>query len=152
MELEQTNLQKFKCQGYCLGGECWSSELNSASGKAKLNTLLLREIYLLCCSLLLKVSLWNIPYWNHKNFQDLANPHLSTGVLSLMFYALQHNITQARATYCTKWNPWKFLMRYWLLWKKQIFSSFLAYLISKYYIANSIVLIKITLDKANWLW
>ena len=21
-ELEQTNLKKFKCQGYCLGGEC----------------------------------------------------------------------------------------------------------------------------------
>ena len=33
--------------------------------------------------------------------------------------------------------------------KKIFFSSFLAYLISKHYIANSIVLIKITLDKAN---
>ena len=33
--------------------------------------------------------------------------------------------------------------------EKKFFSSFLAYLISKHYIANSIVLIKITLDKAN---
>ena len=40
-------------------------------------------------------------------------------------------------------------MRYWLLQKKNFFSSFLAYLISKHYIENSIVLIKITLD--NWL-
>ena len=70
---------KFKYQRYCLGGECWSSELISALGKAKLDTLLLREICLICCSPLLKVSLWNIHYLNHKHFQDLQNPHLSTG-------------------------------------------------------------------------
>ena len=83
---------------------------------------------------------------------DVPGENLFLQLVLHIQYCDLDNITQARATYCTKWNPWKFLMRYWLLQKKIFFSSFLAYLISKHYIANSIVLIKITLDKANWLW
>ena len=59
------------------------------------------------------------------------------------------NITQPRATYCIKWNPWT---SYAILLKKKNFTdSFLAYLISKHYISNCIVLITITSDQANWL-
>ena len=39
-----------------------------------------------------------------------------------------------------------------LLKIKKQFYLFLAYLISKQYVANFIVLITITLDNANWLW
>ena len=39
-----------------------------------------------------------------------------------------------------------------LLKRKKKIYLFLAYLISKQFVANFIVLITITLDKANWLW
>ena len=71
--------KKFKCQGYCLGEECWSSELIIAWGKTKLNyTIMHWEIRPICCSILLKYVCEIFSNEITKNFQDLPNPQLRT--------------------------------------------------------------------------
>ena len=61
-----------------------------------------------------------------KHFVTVVSVHIQ--------YWDLHSITKARATYCIKWNPFKFLMQYFQR-KNNFLNLFLAYLVHKHYIA-----------------
>ena len=71
---------------------------------------------------------------------------LTVGSIHIQYYDLD-SITQARATYCINWNPWKYLMQYFQR-KNNFFHLFFTW---AYIILQCIVFLTITSDQANWL-